>query len=647
MLCLLIMVGWMFTHPPKETTNTTSTDTAGAPAVTSAGVSPGEQLEPVELVAPLVSEETERTLELEFGVPGRPGSYLATFTNRGGRLLSLRLGDAYAREGLSVEEQADSAQWVELLSPIQVGDVELASFGMQAGPSSKGIFPEPLNDALWKMEELTDDMGSVVGVRFTYGSSVGAVLTKELRFQPGSRLIDLSLGLENVAVTGETGYRQFLFTPAVGLKSDGGSQFYREPQVIGAWADSDGDLRVEKLEWEEDPHPEDLMGAFTSTGALSFVGVHNKFFACLLEAKPDAQSTLPGGVGWRRIPLFEGAVAPGVKAEPSYPFLIADVDLVLHLGEPGEKRSWDYSVYAGPKDRDELKAASADFEELNLKDIGWFTGVGKVILAILSFYQGFVGSWGWSIILMTLTVRLILFPINRRSQTAMARFQTKMKRVQPKIDELKEKHANNPQKLREEQGRLMQEEGAMPPLGGCLPLFLQFPVFIGLFGVLKVEYNLRQEPFLWIRDLSLPDQLMRIDLSLPLIGTIEWLNILPFVMVAMMVLQQSAMPTPTDPQQARMQKMMRWFLVVMGFILYNYPAGLALYMITSSSLGYFEIKVIKKLWPIDDTELPTKKGWMMRMAEKQAEQQEAMRRLQQQQKMSKQKAQKNRKKRKR
>jgi hypothetical protein len=85
----------------------------------------------------------------------------------------------------------------------------------------------------------------------------------------------------------------------------------------------------------------------------------------------------------------------------------------------------------------------------------------------------------------------------------------------------------------------------------------------------------------------------------------------------------------------------------MGVVLYNYPAGLALYMITSSSLGLFEIKVIKKLWPIDDAEGPTKKGWMMRMAEKQAEQQESMRRLQQQQQMSKQKAQKNRKKRKR
>ena len=649
MLCFLILMVWTMMNPPQEGTQPSGGGTA---EVSETSTQAAEESAPAELAAPTLSEETERTLELSFGTPGQPGSYLATFTNRGGRLLSLRLADAYERENLTPEEQADPVNWVELLGAVEAGDTELASLGMRAAPSSRAAFPEPLDEALWKMEELKDGSGVAEGVRFSYGSSAGAVLTKELRFQPGSRTLALRLGLENVSA-GPAGNRQFLFTPAVGVRSQSGDsesffKFYIEPEVIGAWADAEDDeLRVETVEWEEEPHPQNLRGAFNSTGTLSFVGVHNKFFALLMQAEPEAQSTLSGGVAWRRIAELEPEVAPGVVSEPNYPTLVADVDLVMYLGEPGERRTWNYTLYAGPKSREELKAASADFEALTLEDIGWFTGVGKVILGILTFYHGLVGSWGWAIIFMTLTVRLLLFPINRRSQTAMARFQTKMKRIQPKIDELKEKHANNPQKLREEQGRLMQEEGAMPPLGGCLPLFLQFPVFIGLFGVLKVEYNLRQEPFLWITDLSLPDRLMRIDLDLPLVGAIEWLNILPFVMVVMMVLQQSAMPTPTDEQQARMQKMMRWFLVVMGIMLYSYPAGLALYMITSSSLGLFEIKVIKKLWPIDDKEQPVKKGWMMRMAEKQAEQHKALRELQEQQRMSRQKAQKNRKKRKR
>jgi YidC/Oxa1 family membrane protein insertase len=640
MLCVLILMVWTITHPPKEKTTTTTDITEVIDAVVSSK-------ESVESAAPLVSEDKERILELEFGTPGRRGSYMATFTNRGGRLLSLRLGDAYDREGLTVEEQADPTHWVELLSPVAVSSGELASFSVTAGPPARDVFPEPLDQALWKMDELKDEFGETVGVRFSYGSSRGVVFTKELRPRRGERIFDLRLGLENVSATVGSGARQFSLTPAVGVKRGGPSRFYSEPKVLGAWVDEDGELRVESEEWVAKVSPDDLAGSFNSTGQLSFAGAHNKFFACLMQATPDAQSTLVGGVGWRRAQMVEGAVTAEERSEDPYPFLVADVDVALYLGEVGEQRSWDYVIYAGPKAREDLLAASPDYEALTLEDIGWFTGVGKIILAILGFYQGLVGSWGLAIILMTLTVRLMLFPINRRSQTAMARFQTKMKRVQPKVDALKEKYANNPQKQREEQGKLMQEEGAFPPLGGCLPMFLQFPVFIGLFGVLKVEYHLRQEPFLWIRDLSLPDHLMRIDLSLPIIGTIEWLNILPFVMVAMMVLQQSAMPTPTDPQQARMQKMMRWFLVIMGVMLYSYPAGLALYMITSSSLGLFEIMVIKKLWPIDDTEQPTKKGWMMRMAEKQAEQQESMRRLQQQQRMSKQKAQKNRKKRKR
>ena len=240
----------------------------------------------------------------------------------------------------------------------------------------------------------------------------------------------------------------------------------------------------------------------------------------------------------------------------------------------------------------------------------------------------------------------MLFPINRRSQTAMARYQKKMKRVQPKLDELKTKYANNTQKQREEQARIMQEEGAFPPLGGCLPMFLQIPVFIGLFQSLRVEYHLRQEPFLlWVRDLSLPDQLLRLDLNthLPFIGTIEYLNVLPLLMVFLWVWQQRSMPTPTDAQQAKMQRMMMWMPILFGFMLYSYPSGLSLYMITSSAVGIFEIKVIKKFWPIDDTELAPKKGWMMRLAEKQAEQQAAMQKMQQQQQQTKQKARKKRK----
>jgi len=235
--------------------------------------------------------------------------------------------------------------------------------------------------------------------------------------------------------------------------------------------------------------------------------------------------------------------------------------------------------------------------------------LGHGMLAVLRFFHGLCGNWGVAIILLTLLVRLVLFPINRRSQTAMARYQSKMKRVQPKLEEVKKRFASDPKKLREAQARIMQEEGAFPPLGGCLPMFLQLPVFFGLFSALRTSFDLRQAPFgLWIHDLSRPDQLLRLDLRLPLLPDIEYLNVLPILMVVLWVLQQLGMPKPADEQAARMQKMMMFMPVIFGVFLYNYAAGLSLYMMTTSGLSIIEQKVIKKLWPIDDTEVVKKKS---------------------------------------
>jgi YidC/Oxa1 family membrane protein insertase len=205
----------------------------------------------------------------------------------------------------------------------------------------------------------------------------------------------------------------------------------------------------------------------------------------------------------------------------------------------------------------------------------------------------------------------------------MARHAAKMKRLQPKIDELKKKHADDPAKLRQAQAELMQKEGAFPPLGGCLPLFLQFPIFIGLFQALRVSFDLRHAPFFgWIEDLSHPDRLLEINLAtgLPFIGTIQYLNILPPLMVVLWIAQQATMPKPADEQAAKMQRMMMFMPAVFGVFLYNYAAGLSLYMITGSLLGIIEQHVIKRMWPIDDSELERKPqgGFMARMMERAA-----------------------------
>ena len=159
-------------------------------------------------------------------------------------------------------------------------------------------------------------------------------------------------------------------------------------------------------------------------------------------------------------------------------------------------------------------------------------------------------------------------------------------------------------------------------------MFIQMPIFFGLFSALRTSFDLRQAPFMgYINDLSRPDALFELPFDIPILHW-ETFNLLPIIMVVMWILQQATMPKPTDPQSARMQKMMMFMPVMMGFFLYNYAAGLSLYMITQSTMGIVEQKVIKKLWPIDDTEIEKKggggcgpfSGMMERLAEKQKQQ---------------------------
>src|SRR5262249_22423847 len=233
--------------------------------------------------------------------------------------------------------------------------------------------------------------------------------------------------------------------------------------------------------------------------------------------------------------LLEHAAAPR-------PLLELDVPLDLALPAKGQRSSSEYVIYAGPKAPDAFTADCAA-HQLVIDDDLTMDSIARALLYLLGLLHGAVGNWGVAIIVLTLCVRAALFPLNRRSQTAMARYQKKMKRVQPRLEEAKKRYENDPQKLREAQARIMQEEGAFPPLGGCLPIFLQMPIFFGLFSALRTSFALRQAPFLaWIHDLSRPDRLLHIGLPyLP-----EYLNILPLLMVVLWVLQQMGMPKPAD-----------------------------------------------------------------------------------------------------
>ena len=623
-LSILVLVGWnfMFPHPPIDETSMPS-DEIGSVDTSEAGKP--EEREPSEPAA-LAASEPE-TLEMIVGELGEPGHYRATFSNRGARLRDLQFGGFYTAVGLSDEEKADPANWMSLLEPVVTRDGELGSLLWDVGLSSTGLSEESLVDALWVMEELD---APERGVRFRYSPPGGRVVfTKTVRFPANTWHVDVELGLENRSA-GRGGARTFLFTPA-GCVPPELDDIFEEPQAFVLGEDRSGGYTIDYAMAERIDGPGTLDNV---SPPILAAGVHSKYFAFVLRDADIGAPTLGGGT-----------YRPAMDPMGGPPLIVLEVPLQLQLPEEGESRSWRYVIYAGPKEPEVFGGDYAPHErvleaDLKMKFLFDFTWIANLLLWVLRLFHGWVGNWGVSIILLTLCVRAVLFPLNRRSQTAMARYQTKMKRVTPKMEEIKQKYADDPQKQREAQGRLMQEEGAFPPLGGCLPIFLQMPVFIGLFSALRTASELRHQPFFgWIDDLSRPDELLYLGWDIPILG-MEYLNLLPILMVVLWILQQRGMPQPTDEQQARMQKMMMFMPIMFGFLLYNYAAGLSLYMITSSGLGIFEQRVIKKVWPVDDTEKEVKKGrgcgpfsgMFENLAEKQKEQMKRIRELQEQQK---------------
>jgi YidC/Oxa1 family membrane protein insertase len=632
-LSALVFVAWDWLMPdPPRRPEAPPAAQAPPPEV---GAPEPEPVDERPIVGELAGDDEEREVVLRIGEPGQVGSYLATFSNRGGRLVDLRLANFYDVAGLSSEDKLDPEHWTTLVESVRSRGKPTGSLLLRADVSAQDLVREPLEEALWRMREIER------GVEFELAQGTGVRLVKRVRFVPGTYRVSVEL---EVSRTGPGGARQagFLFSPAEVLPLESGDKFYVEPQAIAAGRGRDELARRDALPPHDSVPREDsprvTSGAFdVPADEISFAGIHNKYFAVLMRGADPFSVASIGAARWRRVPSDAFAASHPDSPGQAWRYMAADLVLQLEVPAEGEVRRYAYAVYAGPKDPEPLLSEHRDHEVVLDADLGSFcglpmAGIGNVLLAILRFFQSLVGNWGVAIILLTLCVRLALFPVNRKSQTAMARFQKKMKRLQPQIDELKKRYADDPAKQRSEQQKLMASEGMVPPLGGCLPVFVQIPIFFGLFSALRTSFDLRQAAFvLWMDDLSKPDRLLHLgwNTHLPLIGTIESLNLLPLLMVVLWVWQQMLMPKPADEQAARMQKMMMFMPVVMGVFLYNYAAGLSLYMITQSGLGILEQTVVKRVWPIDDSEPERGKGqqgWMQRLVERAQEAQRNQRR---------------------
>jgi YidC/Oxa1 family membrane protein insertase len=249
--------------------------------------------------------------------------------------------------------------------------------------------------------------------------------------------------------------------------------------------------------------------------------------------------------------------------------------------QPGAEKVYRYKLYYGPKKVESLRGLGYNLERS--VNFGWFDIIARPTLWLLNFLYDYVKNYGIAIILVTIMFKAAFWPISQKGMKSMKN----MQKLQPKMVKLKEKYKDDPTKMNQEVMNLYKTY-RVNPLGGCLPMVLQIPVFFALYKVLLQSIELRHAPFmLWITDLSAPDRLF-IGFDIPYLGGIPVLTLL---MGASMYFQQKLTPTTADPAQA---KIMQFLPVIFTFMFLNFASGLVLYWFINNLLSILQQKLINR-----------------------------------------------------
>ena len=305
----------------------------------------------------------------------------------------------------------------------------------------------------------------------------------------------------------------------------------------------------------------------TPAPVVSWAGIGNKYFTVLLTGS-DPYTLYQARTFRVRGKEKDEIMTVGARLEP---FLLG----------AGESKEFSFRYYSGPKVIAQLDAFDQTTGRVMHLAWGPLDYLARLLLWILVKLHGFCGSYGVSIIILTLLVRLLFYPVTAKANASMK----KMQAVQPKIQELREKYKENPQLLNTKMMELYRTE-KINPFGGCLPILLQIPVFFALYATLDGAVELRQVPFLWSHDLAAADTVARIPLFL--FGWSLPINPLVIAMTLLMVIQQRMTPMSMDPVQ---KKMMMAMPVIMLIFLYDLPSGLTLYWTVSNIFSIIQLRL--------------------------------------------------------
>ena len=297
-----------------------------------------------------------------------------------------------------------------------------------------------------------------------------------------------------------------------------------------------------------------------------WASVKNQFFAAVLSSETMGRDLFI-------YPVEATEAEDGTRGRPG---ISGSVGYEVGTVAAGSAKTLDFDFYVGPKEFKRLQALGNQQDEV--MQFGFLSFISKLLLSFMYAIHSVVPSWGWSIVIMTICIKTLFWPLSAKA----SRSQKRMAKIQGPMAELKEKYKDNPQKLQQETLKVFKEN-QVNPVAGCLPMLVQMPIFLGLFYMLRSASELRHEPFLWVSDLSMPDTIMCIA-GYPL-------NLLPLLMGITMFFQMRMMPvSPTaDPAQQKIFKFLPFIFLV---FLYNFSSGLVLYWTVQNLLTIVQQKII-------------------------------------------------------
>ena len=440
--------------------------------------------------------------------------------------------------------------WAELSTPDVAFDLlnwtsektYIAQSGLIGKNATDTGGSRPLFNAAQNNYSLADSENQLL-VDLVLPEQNGIRITKRFTFTRGEHLIDISYLIENNSTaewqasffgqikrddhkpkTTATGLQPFL-----GVATTTAEEHYKK-------------TKLDKI--EKEPLKETITGGW--------IAMVQHYFISAWIGNPDETNTF---------------TTRKLKSDGTYIMGYTGPSKIVAPGARGEIHS---RFYAGPKATDRLEEI-APYLDLTV-DYGWLWWVAKPIHWVLKYLHGFIENWGWSIVALTVLIKALLFPLSHKAYISMGH----MRKVAPKMNTIREQCGNDRQKLQEEMLKLYKTE-KINPMGGCLPMLLQMPVFIALYWVLMESVELRHAPFVgWIQDLSVMD---------------PWFC-LPILMGISMFFQQKMNPAPPDPMQA---KVMQFLPIIFTFMFLWFPAGLVLYWLVNNLASMAHQAYINKL----------------------------------------------------